>query len=248
MLKKSLWVLIVFIPILVLAWFGQENIQEWIYDASHNNPKVTRFSQIDSVFQNLEIIAYSDIPKAVLNTTHSSKPQYAKHLKTKTYYKLSRQDFQKKVVGNYRLKHFLTTDALYATTITRNKPNYTCLDKRVLHKFLELLQTLERQGLNTKAIKLRSGHRHPKRNYYIGGASQSRHIYGEAIDIGVGDLNNDGKTTDADKQIVLDLLDKEIIGNKGGIGLYPGTKAVHFDVRGHRARWNSYTPAIRKKN
>lgn len=53
-------------------------------------------------------------------------------------------------------------------------------------------------------------------------------------------------STAEDKQIVLDFLDKEIIGNKGGIGLYPGTKAVHFDVRGHRARWNSYTPAIKK--
>lgn len=53
-------------------------------------------------------------------------------------------------------------------------------------------------------------------------------------------------STAEDKQIVLDFLDKEIIGNKGGIGLSPGTKAVHFDVRGHRATWNSYTPAIKK--
>jgi hypothetical protein len=39
---------------------------------------------------------------------------------------------------------------------------------------------------------------------------------------------------------VLDLLEKEIIKSSGGIGRYPGTRAVHFDVRGYKARWDSY--------
>jgi uncharacterized protein YcbK (DUF882 family) len=38
----------------------------------------------------------------------------------------------------------------------------------------------------------------------------------------------------------LDLLENEIIKNDGGIGLYPGTDRVHYDIRGTRARWNSY--------
>jgi uncharacterized protein YcbK (DUF882 family) len=135
---------------------------------------------------------------------------------------------------------------VYAKCINNNTTYYSCIDKRVLIKFLELMHTLNKEGYNSSAIKLRSGHRHPKRNYYIGGASQSRHIYGEAIDIRVGDINKDGSSNKKDKQIVLDILEKKIIGNSGGIGLYPGTKAVHFDVRGHRARWNTYTPAIRK--
>jgi len=36
------------------------------------------------------------------------------------------------------------------------------------------------------------------------------------------------------------LLDKKIIRNEGGVGLYPNSSSVHFDVRGRRARWKSY--------
>jgi len=63
---------------------------------------------------------------------------------------------------------------------------------------------------------------------------------GQAIDMTIGDINKDGTFTKEDKKIVLDICDKKVIGNKGGIGLYPGTRAVHIDVRGYKARWNSY--------
>lgn len=40
-------------------------------------------------------------------------------------------------------------------------------------------------------------------NYY----GNSRHLIGQAVDIIVGEINKDGKYTDEDKQIVLDILD-----------------------------------------
>ncbi|MEL6669954.1 MAG: hypothetical protein AAFP08_13345, partial [Bacteroidota bacterium] len=80
----------------------------------------------------------------------------------------------------------------------------------------------------------------PKENASAGGASLSRHILGQAIDMLIGDINRDGRYTDIDKQIVLDIANQDIIGDRGGIGRYPGTRTVHIDVRGYRARWDSY--------
>lgn len=39
----------------------------------------------------------------------------------------------------------------------------------------------------------------------------------------------------------MDLLETKIIKNTGGIGKYVETMSIHFDVRGWRARWNSYS-------
>lgn len=247
MLKKTA-ILAALIIVLVLTYFSWEKLYELRYDVIHSNPTVEQTEQIRTVFASLQQVNFTDIPKDILEQTHSLKPAYKTKLAKRVYYKLNRNDLFKKVVKDYRLKDFITKDALYLKTIYTNKNYYTCLDIHVLHKFLELLHSLEDEEYDISEVKLRSAHRHPKRNYYIGGASQSRHIFGEAIDIGIGDIDRDDRATSKDKEIVLEILEKKIIGNLGGIGLYPGTKAVHFDVRGHRARWNTYTPAIKKKN
>jgi len=53
-------------------------------------------------------------------------------------------------------------------------------------------------------------------------------------------FTKDGKSTKEDKDIVLDTLEKKVIKNEGGLGSYPGTQSVHYDVRGVRARWDSF--------
>lgn len=226
--------------------YGKERFYQWRYDKSHANPSVTTESQIDQIFDQLTMLNYNEMPNAVKKLTHSDKKPYKTILKNKRYVCLHRDDLFRKIVRDYRIKDFISKDQLYASTINTGTVYYTTLDKKVVKKFLQLLHELETQGYSTEAITLRSGHRHPKRNYLIGGASQSKHILGEAIDIEVGDINGDGKSTLQDKEIVLKILETKIIKNAGGIGLYPGTKAVHFDTRGYRARWNSYTPAITK--
>jgi uncharacterized protein YcbK (DUF882 family) len=75
-------------------------------------------------------------------------------------------------------------------------------------------------------------------NEAVNGVENSRHILGQAIDIVIGDINRDGGYTVEDKQIVLDILEDKVIRNAGGVGRYPGTRTVHFDTRGFRARWD----------
>lgn len=79
---------------------------------------------------------------------------------------------------------------------------------------------------------------------YGGAATKSQHLKATAIDIAVLDVNADGRANAEDVDIVYDILNKKVIGNKGGIGTYKnGTnfldrQMVHFDSRGHRARWH----------
>lgn len=105
---------------------------------------------------------------------------------------------------------------------------------------MALQDALTKKGWDRNGFMIASGHRTPSYNEIVKGARKSQHIKGKAVDISIGDINNDGDKNAEDKKIVLDLLDKHIIKNSGGLGLYPGTQAVHFDVRGRRARWNSY--------
>ena len=102
------------------------------------------------------------------------------------------------------------------------------------------MQILKDKGHNPYAFRIRNGFRHPAYNKLVSGANKSRHIAGEAIDLHIKDINRDGKYTEKDKAIVIDILEKQVIRGEGGIGKYPGTRAVHFDVRGYRARWDTY--------
>ena len=70
-----------------------------------------------------------------------------------------------------------------------------------------------------------------------GGASQSQHLYGRAADLVIEDINKDGDITNGDKEIALEILEG-IVGNNGGMGLYPGTMTIHIDSRGYAARWH----------
>ena len=76
-----------------------------------------------------------------------------------------------------------------------------------------------------------------------GAARRSQHLYGKAIDLVVLDVNLDGQINSTDVDIVYSILDKKVVKNKGGIGTYKSQpnfldyQQVHFDSRGHRARW-----------
>ena len=79
----------------------------------------------------------------------------------------------------------------------------------------------------------------------FGGASpNSRHLHGDAVDIIVLDVNDDGVADSKDVDVLHRILNEELIENKGGIGTYKNESGffdrqmVHFDLRGHRARWS----------
>jgi len=159
----------------------------------------------------------------------------------KKYYQLTRDDFFRFIVDDIRINQLLPKDKYYKECLSDKSKTYNWLmDEKLLKKLLELQTVLEKNGYNKRGFSITNGYRHPKENERVGGANLSRHIKGEAIDIRINDIDKNGKFEQKDKKIVLDLLEKEVIKSEGGIGKYPGTRAVHFDVRGHRARWDSY--------
>ena len=136
-------------------------------------------------------------------------------------------------------ENFLTTDFYYSKNkedLTKNQTLFCLLDKELLHLILDFMLELEENGFNKYGFLVREAHRHPFYNYVKGGASRSQHIYGTAADLTIEDINEDGIISDIDKDIALEILEN-LIGNKGGMGVYPGTRTIHIDTRGHRARW-----------
>ncbi len=162
-------------------------------------------------------------------------------LSKKTWYKVGTEESLRFVVGSFRIRDFLTPDSTYFAQKEDPQPGqfqYLCLDRRILHKLLDLLEGMQAQGLDISQIAIKHGFRHPAYNHQLGGASKSRHQFGEAIDLFVGDVNGDGSADEDDKAPLLKMLDEKIIGNAGGVGKYPGSHVIHMDVRGFRARWD----------
>jgi uncharacterized protein YcbK (DUF882 family) len=78
-------------------------------------------------------------------------------------------------------------------------------------------------------INVISGYRSPAYNERIGGATKSQHMNACAADIKVK-----GVTPREVHTTILRLIEEGKM-EEGGLGLYE--TFVHFDVRGHRARW-----------
>ena len=237
--------LLVFVSLTLIwqYWRTQDLIGLWVYNLRYEEAYIDSKAEIDQVLQQFEKLSYDKLPDEYKVKTASNKDPYKGMLANKTYYVIRGDHIYKKLIGDHRIRDFLPKDSFYKRHVHNLDPLdelYLLLDPELLHKFLELKHSLKQKGYDPEAYKLRSVYRHPLHNVQVGGASQSRHILGEALDIGVRDINQDGRSNQEDKQIVLDLLDKKVIGNQGGLGLYPNTMSVHFDVRGRRARWNTY--------
>jgi len=113
--------------------------------------------------------------------------------------------------------------------------------------YQELKTEVRKQGYQTRFFVI-SGRRYALDNWLLnkfgGASSKSKHLKGQAIDIIVLDVNDDGNINSTDVDIVYKILDKIIILNKGGLGIYKKQKGffnrqmIHFDCRGTNARWN----------
>jgi uncharacterized protein YcbK (DUF882 family) len=121
-----------------------------------------------------------------------------------------------KLTNNFNLNEF-------------NKHNFP-LNETILRNIQELAKNLQvlRDEVK-KPIKITSGYRDSSFNKKIGGATQSRHITGQAADLKI-----EGYTP---KQVAA-IIEKLIASGKmkqGGLGIY--STWIHYDVRGTAARW-----------
>lgn len=247
MSKKKFFFLgfIIFLIIIVIAisthWRVKEYYFRYLYDLEHPPKTINSKAEIDAILRSFKTIKYQDLDKEYIKYTKSREAKYETLLNQKTYFVIGRNDFFKYLAGNFRIVDFIAKDKYYRKSLSNASANYLWLmDKNLLYKILELMHELEKEGYNKKAFGITNGHRHPRYNERIGGAKLSRHIMGEAIDIRIYDIDLNGKYEKKDKDIVLNILEHKVIKEDGGIGRYPNTRAIHFDVRGYRARWDSY--------
>ena len=228
----------------LLVWHfspAKELMYQFIYDVQTRQQPIQHKRDIDKILRQFETVPVKFLDSIYLNQTKIIHPTYQKILKNTTFYKIPGKSIFQFIVGGFRIKHFLPQDAYYKyyiRTLRNDAPIYLLIKKDLLYKLLDLQAALAELGYNKEGFDIVNGFRHPAYNEKVGGASKSRHILGEALDLRINDINGDGRRTQKDKQIVLDLLEKHIIKNKGGIGRYPGTMSVHFDVRGYKARWD----------
>lgn len=112
--------------------------------------------------------------------------------------------------------------------------------------YYDLKQLLKEKGYSNNLIVI-STKRSKLENYFFENfsvaATDSHHLTGQALDLLVGDINNDKKVNSEDVEIVIKVLDTEIVIDKGGVGTYKNKgwltrQMVHIDCRGKKIRWN----------
>lgn len=211
------------------------------YDFFNDNNLIEDKNNIDEILGSYERLKVSQLDGNYKKISKISTSIYLKMHIGAEFYLVNSKDVYRYIAGDIRIRDLLSRDEFYSASIMdRSNPIYWRIDKEILYKIIELRQELEQNNYEKNGFEVRHGYRTPEHNESVGGASKSRHIKGEAVDMVILDVNKDGEYTDEDKQIVIDILEQKIIKNQGGIGKYPGTRTVHMDVRGYRARWDSY--------
>ena len=124
--------------------------------------------------------------------------------------------------------------------------NLAFVDKETVSYYKELKKALMDKGYEPRLLVIstkRFPFHHNIQVKYAGAASNSRHLKGDAIDFLVFDINNDGKRNSADVNIVTEILEKEVMKEKGGIGTYKNERSfidrqmIHIDCRKEKGRW-----------
>lgn len=241
--KRIIIIGIILITLISLSmiWQIRDYAFQLMYDLQEENLEVETQAKVDEMLAKYSRKPLKELETGFTDKTKSNQSEYKGMLKGAKYYQIPQRDIYKKIAGETRIKDLISRDEFYIKSLfNRTKTINWLIDKQILYKIIELRAELKNSNYNKNGFLITYGHRNPKHNEDINGASKSRHIKGEAVDMIIGDINNDGKYTLVDKEIVIDLLETKVIKNKGGIGKYPGTKIIHMDVRGYSARWDTY--------
>jgi uncharacterized protein YcbK (DUF882 family) len=246
MLKKVLSITTIFsLLAIIISWLSlwqvRDRSYQIFYDLFYPSIIITEIAQVDSILSQFEEIPFHKLPPQIRKQGKMDSPKYASMLKGSVFYKISPKQIYQKIAGNTRIRDLVSRDSFFrAAIMDRSQTLYWLIDKRILYRIIELRAALKAKGHEPNGFKVTYGYRSPALNEAIKGASKSRHILGEAVDMTIRDIDGDGRYSKEDKAIVLQLLNSKIIRSMGGIGRYPGTRTVHMDVRGWRARWDSY--------
>lgn len=225
--------------VFMLIPFNFDGFLAWKYDIQSKQKPVVSLEQIEAVLWSMETIGFEELDEDFLAHSKYNEAKYKRQAKDRDFYKIGKEDLYKYLVREFRVKDFLPQRKFYEKMENRDN-EYGLIDKKLLEKLLDLCVALDKKNFDSQGFEIISGYRYPWYNEDVGGAKSSRHLHGQALDIEIKDIDRNGQIEWEDKQIVLDLLDKEIIKDKGGIGRYPHSMVVHFDTRGYRARWDSH--------
>jgi hypothetical protein len=135
--------------------------------------------------------------------------------------------------------------------------------KALCSKLSFLMERLQSEGVKVTRFYITSGFRTPTYNKRIGGATYSRHCYGDAVDLAIDenadrrmdDLNGDGRSNRLDGLVIAKAclaLEREGRVEVGGLGVYEWDARdsvgshVHIDCRGHAARWGQISRGRKK--
>ena len=168
------------------------------------------------------------------------------------FIEVTRENEDKKVSENFRIKQFLTKQI-------SGYPKYVVLDEGLVFLLEAIGRHLESRGWDADDIFVMSGYRTPFYNKQLDDTKYSLHQWGRAADIfldkddnGVmDDFNKDKAITKEDAAALANVLESlaktaELSGYIGGIGIYGSTAAhgpfVHVDTRPWKARWSEPEP------
>lgn len=227
--------------IMLFFYSCEKNREERQFDEEIGQQEVLTKEGIDKVLAEFETISYADTRPAYRKYSDPNG-DFQNQLSSKTFRIVKGREVFKYIVGSYRIKDFVSGDKYRHANkhhLDENYEQYWLVDDEMLYMILEFILKLDELGYDKYGFRVRESHRHPLCNHVRGGASKSQHINGKAVDMVVEDINKDGKKNQADKTICLEILE-ELVGERGGIGRYPGSMTIHIDSRGYGARWDSY--------
>ena len=156
------------------------------------------------------------------------------------FVKVTESDAELPITKHLRLGDFLTRDG------QTQWPRYAAISPLVLDKLeLVVASIAELRGTDARVrieLNVHSAFRTPAYNGYNRFSRDSRHQYGDAIDVAI-DANGDGRLSASDTKLVaraVERVEEEHPELMGGMGVYTSEKYnqpyVHIDARGKKAR------------
>ena len=120
------------------------------YDNRTSQVPVTSKAGIDSVLGLYEQVSYSELDSAYISYAGLNRK---KHIyRKKKFYRVRGPEMFRYLVGTFRVEDFLPSDDYYYKSYIDpygGHEQYLLIDKRLLYKFLELLEELQKRGLDT---------------------------------------------------------------------------------------------------